>query len=118
MNPHLVQSLERIHESLSSWSIKWGLSRLARDVDVVFAEDLNGDLGQCDLSSHEIRLHGLLLEPGREELLLEVLCHEAAHLVAYHRYGTGIDSHGPEWQGYMRKVGYDPRAVIREQDLW
>ncbi|MDA7916237.1 SprT-like domain-containing protein [Verrucomicrobia bacterium] len=117
MNPRLVRTLERLHESLTEWSVAWGLSRLARDVDVQFAEELGGDLGQCDLGRHVITLHALLLEPRNGDLLFETLCHEAAHLVAYHRYGTGIESHGPEWQGYMKKAGYQPRAEIREADL-
>ncbi len=117
MNPQLAKKLERLYQSLQEWSISWGLSRLARDVDITFAEDLNGDLGQCDLPRHVITLHASLLFSENEDLLFETLCHEAAHLVAYHRYGTGIESHGIEWQEYMEKAGYEPRATISEDEL-
>ena len=117
MNTLLLRKLDRLQEALKEWSITWGLSRLARDVDIAFAEDLGGDLGQCDLKRHQITLLGDLLLPQNEDLLFETLCHEAAHLVTYHRYGTGIESHGVEWQEYMEQAGYEPRATISAKEL-
>lgn len=106
------QTLERLFRTFRGWCVTWGLSRLAREAVIEFAEDLGMALGTCDLRTGRIRLNGVLLRPENEALLFETLCHEAAHLVAHLRYGPGIAEHGPEWQSYMERAGYRPRAVI------
>ncbi|HSH93097.1 MAG TPA: SprT-like domain-containing protein [Roseimicrobium sp.] len=106
--------LRRLMSCFQNWSNDWGLSRLPRDVDVQFSDNLGPVLGRCDTRSGKIWLNGVLLLAENESLLHETLCHEAAHIIAALRYGTGIEEHGIEWQEYMEKAGFIPRPVIGE----
>lgn len=108
----VTRRLEKLHADLGRWCMVWGLSRLAREADIQFADDLGMALGRCDPRSGRIVLNGVLLAPENETLLAETLCHEAAHIVAHLRYGPRIAEHGPEWQEYMIKAGFQPRPVI------
>ena len=108
----VTRRLEKLHADFGRWCMVWGLSRLAREADIQFADDLGMALGRCDPRSGHIVLNGVLLATGNETLLAETLCHEAAHLVAHLRYGPRIAEHGPEWQEYMTKAGFQPRPVI------
>lgn len=104
--------LGRLFAAFRGWCLTWGLSRLPREASIEFDDRLGAALGLCDLRAGRILLSAVLLLPENERLLHETLCHEAAHLVVYLRYGTGVAEHGPEWQETMRKAGYPPRAVI------
>jgi|GEM_PF-3088735 len=108
----VTRRLEKLHADLGRWCMVWGLSRLAREADIQFTDDLGMALGRCDPRSGRIVLNGVLLAPENETLLAETLCHEAAHIVAHLRYGPRIAEHGPEWQEYMTKAGFQPRPVI------
>jgi predicted SprT family Zn-dependent metalloprotease len=115
-DPHaavaLQRKLDRLFAGFRDWCVLWGLARLARDTTIEFTGSLNDALGQCDLRAGRITLNAVLLHSANEGLLHETLCHEAAHLVAHVRYGVGIAEHGPEWQQFMRRAGFPPRAVI------
>jgi hypothetical protein len=106
------RKLDRLFSEAQRWASLWGLSRLMRDVEIGFSDELGGALGRCDLRSLQISLNGVLLLDENEELLRETLCHELAHVVASVRYGTRIAEHGEEWCEYMRHAGFAPRAVI------
>ncbi len=116
MDPHAAalgqRQLDRLFAAFREWCVLWGLSRLARDATIEFSDSLYAALGQCDLRAGRITLNAVLLLPPNESLLRETLCHEAAHLVAFVRFGPGIEEHGPEWQDFMRRAGYSPRSVI------
>jgi len=40
----------------------------------------------------------------------EIVCHEAAHYVVWHRYGKTLRPHGPEWAALMTAAGFQPEA--------
>jgi predicted SprT family Zn-dependent metalloprotease len=46
------------------------------------------------------------------EVLLEVVCHEAAHLAARELHGSRCRPHGPEWVTLVRAAGFEPRPQI------
>lgn len=108
----MQRKLERMFREAQRWSTLWGLSRLMRDVDIEFSDDLGAALGRCDLTRLKIRLNGVLLLDRNEALLMETLCHELAHVVASVRYGPRIEEHGPEWAEYMARAGFNPRPEI------
>jgi predicted SprT family Zn-dependent metalloprotease len=99
------------------WSKKWSTPWLAKDVKVAFSDRLTKSLGRCKPLSKEIRLNTELLTIDRSELLLEVLCHEAAHIVNYARHGRLVKPHGIEWQTLMNTIGYQPRRMISIKQL-
>src|SRR5262245_6951158 len=42
----------------------------------------------------------------------EIVCHEAAHIVVRHRYGSAVRPHGPEWCKLVRLAGFSTRATL------
>ena len=40
----------------------------------------------------------------------EVVCHEAAHYVVWHRHGRTARPHGPEWAALVTAAGFQPEA--------
>lgn len=112
MDAGMQRRLDGLFRAAQGWCAAWGLTRVMRDVDIGFSDELGMKLGRCDLRRLEVLLNGVLLLEENEALLRETLCHELAHIVASVRYGTRIQEHGLEWQDYMRRAGFEPRAVI------
>jgi predicted SprT family Zn-dependent metalloprotease len=110
--------LAQLHRELERWCSLWGLYRLSREAKISFSDQLGLALGKCDIQRGQIFLNGLLLLPENEKLLFETLCHEAAHITAHLRYGPAIEEHGVEWQEYMEKAGFEPRAVIKQEEVF
>lgn len=114
MKPHRAEKsaqeiLEGAFQKLKDWSVIWGYTLLPRTLNIEFIASEDSDLGRCHFASNTIFLNASLLQPEKEALLLETLCHEAAHWMAFRRYGLGVEPHGPEWASYMRKAGFEPR---------
>jgi hypothetical protein len=101
--------LERVFQQLKDWSMIWGYTLLPRTLNIEFMPTEDPDLGRCHFASNTIFLNASLLQSDKESLLLETLCHEASHWMAFRRYGLGIEPHGTEWQSYMREAGFEPR---------
>jgi predicted SprT family Zn-dependent metalloprotease len=48
-----------------------------------------------------------------DQLLHEVLCHEAAHAAVYELHGRGPKPHGLEWRKLMVAAGFEPRVRLK-----
>jgi SprT protein len=68
-------------------------------------------LGLCAPKRRELRIARFVVD-GPRDLLLEVLCHEAAHAAVYEIHGRRVRPHGREWRGLMKAAGYEPRARL------
>lgn len=112
----IERTLKGMFDQLKQWSLVWGYPSLPRVLNIEFMDPNEQDLGKCHVPTNTVWLNGSLLLPGKEALLLETLCHEAAHWIAFQRHRMGIDPHGVEWQGFMRKAGYEPRAVLKASE--
>ncbi len=66
-------------------------------------------LGRCYPDRKLIRVARFVLDES-EDLFQEVLCHEAAHVAAYHLHGRTIRPHGREWKALIQMAGYPPSA--------
>lgn len=110
--------MAQLHRELEKWCSLWGLYRLSREAKISFSDQLGLALGKCDIQRGQIFLNGVLLLPENEKLLFETLCHEAAHITAHLRYGPAIKEHGVEWQEYMEKAGFEPRPVIKQEEVF
>ncbi len=117
MSQDIEARLDRLFQAFRQWSIAWGVSRLPRDATVEFDDRIESALGLCEVRAGRIVLNAVLLRPENEGLLHETLCHEAAHLVVYLRYGSGVEEHGEEWRATLRRAGFRPRAVIPESEV-
>lgn len=106
-----------IHRALQSWCHVWGADDLAAQITVEFSSRMTRSLGRCYPERNLIRIAQFVLEDS-DALVQEVLCHEAAHLAAYHLHGTSIRPHGPEWKALMLAAGYPPTVRFRRVDLF
>lgn len=95
----------------SEWCRRWGVPGLDEQVSVRFSSRVTASLGRCTPAKRSIRLNPALAG-GPRAFLLEVVCHELAHVAAYELFGAGIRPHGCEWQGLMRQVGYRPATRL------
>lgn len=97
---------------LEVWSDKWKTPWLAKAVKLDFSTRLTKSLGRCTPFSKEIRLSRELIHRDKRALLLEVLCHEAAHIINYAHHGRLVKPHGEEWQTLVKIIGYQPHRKI------
>lgn len=88
----------------------WRAPVLTQDTTVEFSTRMTKSLGRCVPGRHVIRLRDDLRD-GPAELIREVLCHEAAHIVAHERWGADAAPHGPEWRALVTEAGYAPRRL-------
>jgi len=93
---------------VARWGRLWGLPDLPDRVTVSFSRRQRVALGRCLPARGVVRLNARLLECPHA-LLVEVLCHEAAHVAAYLLHGR-CRPHGAEWKALMRAAGYAPAA--------
>jgi SprT protein len=91
---------------LRTWLQTWGAPGLP--LQVLQTSRLRRARGRCDLRTQSIEIRPDILSGGMEELI-EVLCHEAAHLAVFSKYGSAARPHGAEWQSLLGAVGMDPR---------
>lgn len=107
---------ERFRSAISCWAKTWGVESLEERVKVVFSPRMVKSLGRCDLQSKTIRLNPKL-RGRRGRILLEVLCHETAHIAVHEKYGAGCSPHGEEWRRYVCQAGFVPRVTASEKGL-
>lgn len=103
---------ESLRSLLADWAKLWEVSGLEAELEVSFSPRLKRSLGRCRPAAARITLKAEL-RGGPPERLAEVLCHEAAHVAVYRKYGPVARAHGAEWQALVRAAGYEPR--IRAQ---
>jgi predicted SprT family Zn-dependent metalloprotease len=102
----------RYEKLLAEWSVAWGLPGLGAGIAVEFSSRLKRSLGRSRPQLGKILLHESL-RVQRRALLPMVLCHEAAHLAAFHLWGRKIRPHGPEWAELVRASGHDVSTTVR-----
>ena len=102
-------------QALVHWERLWNVPGLTDSLSVSFSSRLRTSLGRARPSSGRVILHRALLA-ATTSALLEVLCHEAAHVaVARLARTTGnrrARPHGPEWKELMSAAGFLPRRTV------
>jgi SprT protein len=111
-----VGSEARIASWIAGWAETWAIPSLTERIRCEASPRLRTSLGRCYPASGLIRIHRALFDEP-EELLREVVCHEAAHLAVYLRHGRRARPHGREWKELMAAAGFDPRARLRLERL-
>jgi predicted SprT family Zn-dependent metalloprotease len=101
---------------IAPWAETWGLPGLEHRLEVQVSTRLRTTLGRCVPARGQLRIAAFLLE-APEELLHEVLCHEAAHAAAHERHGPRIRPHGREWRLLMTEAGFTARARFPAESL-
>src|SRR5581483_7761805 len=100
-----------IHDLLRDCAGRWGLPGFEQTVRVEWSRRFRRSLGQVHLERRVVRVSAELAGAPLT-LLLEVLCHELAHLAARDLHGRDCQPHGPEWGALVRVAGFEPRRRI------
>ena len=99
--------------AMKRWGRVWGESGLLGLITIRFSTRLRSSLGRARPSTGEVVLHSGLRR-GTSGELLEVLCHEVAHVVAVRQARASKlpipRPHGREWAALVRAAGFEPRA--------
>jgi predicted SprT family Zn-dependent metalloprotease len=106
------QALTRAHHFLHEAFRAWDQPEAAAGVQVEFSPRMRSSLGRCYPDRRLIRLHQRLRSSDASPLLREVVCHEAAHIVAFERHGGEIRPHGPEWVRLVQAAEVPARTKI------
>jgi predicted SprT family Zn-dependent metalloprotease len=97
-----------IRSLLRDCGARWGLRGFAESVRVEWGRGFRRSLGRVHLERRLVRLSPeLAVAPIA--VLLEVLCHEIAHLAVRDLHGGRCRPHGPEWMALVRAAGFEPR---------
>ena len=98
-----------IRRAVLKWGRQWNTPGLAQGLSVEYSERLKRSLGRCFPSRARILLHSSLRSTSRKRLL-EVLCHEVAHVATYQLHGRDVRPHGLEWSALVTAAGFSARA--------
>jgi predicted SprT family Zn-dependent metalloprotease len=97
--------------AIGAWERAWDTPGLANGLTVTFSTRLRRTLGRAVPARGAVVLHALLRDAPAERLL-EVLCHEVAHIVAFRRARAAgarrAPPHGEAWAALVRAAGYEP----------
>src|SRR5687767_12156239 len=105
-----------IRASIESWGKLWGLPKLSADVTVSFSTRMTASLGRCRPETGRVTLNAALLDSA-QDLMIEVLCHEVAHVAARRVALKKPRPHGVEWQDLVRQAGHVPRIRTQSRRL-
>jgi predicted SprT family Zn-dependent metalloprotease len=103
-------------QALSKWARLWRTPGLPRRVSISFSRRLKRSLGRTRPESGIITLNAGLASVPRP-FLLQVLCHETAHIAVRLLHGYPTKPHGPEWRALVRAAGYSPSTSLRSRWL-
>ncbi|MBM4113448.1 MAG: SprT family zinc-dependent metalloprotease [Phycisphaerae bacterium] len=111
------ESLPRsLQPELVRWLRDWNAIPHALDFRIESSSRMRSSLGRAYLDRRLVRINDRLARPGAEALLVEVLCHELAHLVVHERHGRHARPHGREWRSLLRQVGSRERVTIPREE--
>lgn len=110
-HPVSMVATANIQDLLRDCGHRWKLRAFEQTVRVEWSRRLRRSLGRVDLGRRIVRLSAeLALAPA--PILLEVLCHEAAHIAAKDLHGHCYRPHGEEWAALVRAMGFEPRRRV------
>jgi predicted SprT family Zn-dependent metalloprotease len=112
-----TDDLSRCPKLIRRWTRRWGIPALAAEITCQWSPRLRRSLGRAYPQRKLIRLSLLLQEPQYASLFEEVLCHEAAHIAAFHLHGCLVAEHGPAWEELVRLAGHEPRRCCETDSL-
>lgn len=110
-----ASTLSELLHQVAQWSTLWGVPGLENRLTLAFSARLRTALGRAVPNRQSVRLNAALLH-GPQPLMLEVLCHEVAHLAVFELHGR-VRPHGAEWQALVHAAGFTPRIRAAVGDI-
>lgn len=96
----------------------WQVAGLAERIRIVPSSRMTRTLARAFPTTGLIRISSHVLASGAEDLIREIVTHEAAHVACRMRLGRRkVRPHGAEWAALMRLAGYPPRARMDVKDV-
>jgi SprT protein len=91
----------------------------AESVSIVWNKRMRSTAGRAFLTQAKVELNPKLLHLGDDALVQvkQTLLHELAHLLAHHRHGRGIASHGAEWKQACADMGIPGESATHSLPL-
>lgn len=102
--------------ALAKWAGCWRTPGLAGLLSISFSNRLRKSAGRVRPKAGIVTLHAKLITAPRS-VVLEVLCHEAAHVAAYLLHGSRVKPHGSQWRALVQAAGYQPSTSLRSRWL-
>ena len=96
-----------MRRAFNRWQRLFGLPAGSPPPPVSINPRLRRALARCLLAAGTIELRPDVAA-GQHRRLLEVLCHELAHLAVYRAHGSSARLHGPQWRALMSAAGFQP----------
>ena len=81
---------------------------LAERISIEFNDRFTSRLGDANISLMRVRFSAPLWRRASVKERTNTVAHEACHLIARHKFGRRIKSHGGEWRACMLVAGYSP----------
>ncbi len=97
------------------WLRLWNVEGVGSEVRVRFSRRMFRSVGRCYPARRLVTLADAVREMA-EARVLDVLCHELAHLAAYEHFGPRIRPHGPEWRQLVRTAGFEPSVRFSDAE--
>src|SRR5262245_2368048 len=97
LTENLLDSSSWLRQSMKHWGELWKLPGIEKRIQINFNARLKSSLGRSNVRKGTISLN-LILKLQDRQKLLEVVCHEAAHVAVFEIYGKNTKPHGQEWQ--------------------
>ena len=108
-----VQSKQHNYaRTLTRWGRTWHTPTLPKRVTITFSPRLRKSLGRVRPATGIVTLNAKLAAAPRE-VVLEVVCHEVAHVAAHLLHGRRAKPHGPEWRALVAAAGYEPTTKMQ-----
>lgn len=105
---------DRLIEAATRFGRVWSFPTLAESVSIRFSSRLTRTWARTDLETNSITLARELTDD--HERLVDVLCHELAHVVAWLRVGRSEGPHGPTWRRLVLDAGREPVLRLPDRD--
>jgi hypothetical protein len=86
---------------------------LPGEVQLRISKRMTSSLGLCARAgdTHRVTIAERLFRPGLEDILLDTVRHEVAHLADQATSPNGRSSHGPRWKEWARRLGARPERL-------
>jgi len=101
------QLLEMVFAFFEQWALPVRLTHLR----IEYSYRMTASLARTYPRRALIRLSSLLMGE-HQDLLDQVICHEAAHLAVYLMHGANVKPHGPEWARLVVAAGFSPDRTV------
>lgn len=99
--------------SVTTWAHLWELPGLVERLAIHFSPRLRSTWGRAYPARGLVTL-AASLRAQEQTRILEVLCHEVAHIAVHLKHGRAAKPHGPEWAALVIAAGFSPSRRLPE----